>query len=336
MVFRIPESVAVTVPIVALLAGVVGLLVITRDEPPRPAPVRPPATSSSPSGTPADRHTPTATRSSEPVPSATSTVCVPRDRATRLTVLTFNMHSARTHDGSVRLGTIAEELARWDADVVLLQEVDRGRIWTGRVDMPSVLAEHLGMTWTFGANVRRSATNQYGTAILSRHPIVASRNLPLPAPPGTQQRGLLHATIDVEGIPMSVYDTHLENASRTARLQQIHTITPVLRADPRPKIFGGDLNAAPSSPVLANVRTVLGDTWTAVGAGAGHTAPAGNPRVRIDYLLHRGGAGVEVVPLRAELLTSEVSDHRAVRATYRISTGDGDVCVPLLPEQSER
>jgi endonuclease/exonuclease/phosphatase family metal-dependent hydrolase len=248
----------------------------------------------------------------------------------RLDVLTFNIHSARAADGSVHLGTIARELDRWDADVVLLQEVDRGRDWTGRVDMPAALAAHLGTGWTFGANVRRSATNQYGTAILSRFPIVESRNVPLPAPPGTQQRGLLHAVLDVGGTEVSIYNTHLENTSQAARIQQMRVVAAAVGEDSRPRILGGDMNSRPGSTAMLLADRELDDTWPAVGTGPGYTHSARRPHSRIDYLLYGGGADAGLEPVHAVVLRSVVSDHWAIHAGYRLVSDSGEVCVPLL------
>jgi endonuclease/exonuclease/phosphatase family metal-dependent hydrolase len=328
-------AVATVVMVVILLGVVTALLVLTHGSGPERPPSGTPGPTSTPTVPPVSPSATTApgpTRPPDPGPPPET--CVSGGEQTRLTFVTFNIHSAREHDGSVHLAAIASELARWRADVILLQEVDRGRLWSGRIDMPALLADRLGMAWTFGANVRRSATNQYGTAILSRYPIESSSNLPLPAPPGTQQRGLLRATIDVGGTRMSVYVTHLENSSPDARVQQIDAIAPVLRADPRPKMLGGDFNSVSTSPVMATARRVLSDTWTAVGSGSGLTAPGGNPRVRIDYLLYGGGSGADLTPLQARVIPSLVSDHRALRATYRLSTGGGEVCVPVLPEQT--
>jgi endonuclease/exonuclease/phosphatase (EEP) superfamily protein YafD len=83
----------------------------------------------------------------------------------------------------------------------------------------------------------------------------------------------------------------------------------------------------------AAARTALTDTWGAAGTSSGLTAPAGNPRVRIDYLMYAAGAGVDLSPITAQVLPSFVSDHRAVRATYRVSTPGAEVCVPVLQEQ---
>lgn len=326
------DSALVTLAIVLLLIVVVAAVAkLARDDGPPEAsdPAVPEASVSVPTGTPADRATPTEGPDSTP-PDPTSTACVSTDKSSRLDVLSFNIHSARASDGSVRFDTIADEIARWDADVVLLQEVDRGREWTGRLDMPAVLAERLGLSWTFGANVRRSPTNEYGTAILSRFPIVASRNVPLPAPPGTQQRGLLAATLDVGGTEVSVYNTHLEHTSSAARVLQMRTITGVLAADDRPLVLGGDLNAAPGSAVHSMALRHTSDTWTAVGTGPGFTVSARNPRIRIDYLLYGGGEAADLEPVGASVLRSAVSDHWAVHAGYKLVSDSGEICVPLL------
>lgn len=325
------DSVWVTLPVLLLIAVLIAAVVkLAQDDNAQDtAPeARPTSSAPLPSATPADRGTPDSAGSVPPT--ATSTVCVDSDEATRLHVLSFNMRSARAGDGSVHLATIAQEIRRWRADVVLLQEVDRGRAWTGGVDMPAVLADALGTSWTFGANVRRSATNQYGTAILSRFPITDSRNVPLPAPPGTQQRGLLAATLDVNGVEVSVYNTHLEHTSEAARIQQMRTITGVIDDDPRPMVLGGDLNSRPGSTVHGLASRYLTDTWSAVGIGPGYTHSARNPRSRIDYLMHADGDDAQLAPVDATVLRSAISDHWAVRAGYRLVSDSAEVCVPLL------
>ncbi|GAA4371569.1 endonuclease/exonuclease/phosphatase family protein [Nocardioides caricicola] len=335
---RITDTAALTAVMVGLLIVVITALLIATKDPEQPA-ARLPDPTAPPPTAPADPEASATGQTKPPRPTRSPgdrETCVDGGTRTRLTVLTFNIHSARTPDGSVRLAEIASELATWDADVVLLQEVDRGRAWTGGVDMPAVLADQLDMAWAFGTNVRRSATNLYGTAILSRFPIESYRNTLLPAPPGTQQRGLLNAVIDVDGTRMSVYGTHLEHTSSDARVQQMQTIAPILAADELPKVFGGDLNAKPGSPVLLAAGPAVQDTWKAIGDGAGLTHPAGVPQHRIDYLMHGDGSDADLAPLATQVLTSNVSDHRAVWATYELSSGSAtDVCVPVVPEQDQ-
>jgi endonuclease/exonuclease/phosphatase family metal-dependent hydrolase len=332
------DLVVATVAVVILVGAAVVTFAFTHQEPPAPLAAFPPPAApgdAGHTGSPAPS-SPRSSATSRPThqttgPSAPSSTCVHYDQQARLTVVTFNIRSARAQDGSVHLDAIAAALAAWHPDLILLQEVDRGRNRTGRVDMPAVLADRLHMAWTFGENLQWSPTSQYGTAILSRYPILQARNVHLPDPPGTEQRGLLHASVDVGGLPVSVYVTHLENTSKRARLEQIRAIAPILAADPAAKILGGDLNSIPASAVLARSRTLMADTWLAAGHGPGDTVPAWAPHARIDYLLYRGGSGVTITPLRAEVLPRVVSDHRAVWASYRLSTGANRVCIPVLP-----
>lgn len=338
---NIRDLAPVAFPVVGLVAAIaVAVLVFSTHQGPDLPDGSGAGAVSSPSTRPSPQDTPptsgatgssgSSAPSGSPAPGKPGRTCVAAERTDRLSVVTFNIHSARTHDGAVRLAEIGAELAAWKPDVVLLQEVDRGRAWSARLDEPELLAQELDMEWAFGDNVRRSTTNQYGTAILSRYPIVSWHNQPLPRPPGTQQRGLLRATLDVEGVRTNVYVTHLENTSPTARLLQMRAIVPVLAADTGPKVLGGDLNSVPGSPAAGLLRSVLSDTWSAVGSGDGRTAPGGAPRVRIDYLLYGSGGETTVTPLGVDVLPSLVSDHRAVRATYALSTGSGDVCVPVI------
>lgn len=330
---RRSDSVAVTVPLVVLLVAVV-VAVLVRSANDR---AEPPASEAAlkiggpaPTDGPAPRHTPKGEgEGPQTVGSPTASACVREHQRHTITVVTYNIHSALGHGRGVQLATIADELERWHADVALLQEVDRFRGWTGRVDMPSVLADRLGFSWTFGDNVRGADGSQYGTAILSRFPIESTSNTALADPPGTQQRGLLHVRLDVGGSLLSVYTTHLDHTSPTARLAQIRQIVGIVRADPLPKVLGGDLNATPNSPVLSVARTALTDTWAATGTGPGRTVP----KARIDYLLHASGAGTgDVTPLRSLVLASRVSDHDALWARYRLTTGGDEICIPLLGE----
>lgn len=257
----------------------------------------------------------------QPLPRET---CVPDTTTSELKVIAYNIKTARW-DGRLQLDAVASFLAAQDPDIVLLQEIDQNRHVTGQVDQPAYLGEQLGMYSTFGSNVAYSPGALYGTAILSRYPIVSSENTHLPkAGAGEQQRGLLHAVIDVEGTEVSAYSTHLQNRSPGARVLQVAAIRDVLSADPRPKVMGGDFNAHPGSPEMRTAVTYINDTWPSVGVGGGFTHPSTNPRGRIDYLLYDG-----MEPLSAQVVPGPVSDHLPVEATYSVSSSS-TVCVPVF------
>lgn len=277
-------------------------------------------------GRPADDDPGTDVPTVSPTPAALLRVpkprCFPRHDEVELTVVSYNMKSARSSRG-FRLDQIAREIAGWGPDVVLLQEVDKNRHVTRNIDMPAWLGARLGMNHAFGANVSYGG-GQYGTAVLSRYPILSTRNVHLPNRPGMQQRGLLNAQLLVDGVPLSVYDTHLQNRSQPMRMEQIRAINRILAADPIAKVLGGDFNSHPGSPVMVTARQMMRDTWESVGAGPGFTHPAVGPRGRIDYLLHAG----TIEALSADVLMTG-SDHRAVRATYRVVNDTGMVCARM-------
>ena len=257
----------------------------------------------------------------DPLPTATGETCVPGS-LTDLTVVSFNIKSAHGPDGSVQLDLLARTLKAWKPDVVLLQEVDKNQARTGRVDMASYLGQRLGFSSTFGANTANRAGGQYGTALLSRHPIVSAENTPLPRLPGDEQRGLLHAVLDVDGAKLSAYVVHLQHTSSRARMRQVNAIRRQVADDPLPKVIGGDFNAHPGSSVMTVARSIASDTWADVGTGPGLTVPRIAPRARIDYLLQTG-----LVPVNMQVLTPSLSDHRALWARYGLST-TGAVCLP--------
>jgi endonuclease/exonuclease/phosphatase family metal-dependent hydrolase len=236
----------------------------------------------------------------------------PRTDAQRVTVLTLNIHSGRTKAGRLELGRLASELKSWDADLVLLQEVDRGRDRTGGVDQARRLAGRLGYSHVYGPT-RQFRPGSTGNAILTRWPMVDTRLRALPREVGTYRRGLARATVDVDGEHVDVFSTHLDHTSPGVRRAQARAVAASVRRSSRPVVLGGDLNAEPGTPAVRAVELVgLVDGWSVVGRDEGLTVPAASPRRRIDYVL----ANEDFVPVRSRVLVSSVSDHRAVMTTY--------------------
>ena len=89
----------------------------------------------------------------------------------------------------------------------------------------------------FGANLDLDPPSpdaprrQYGTAILSRYPIVQWRNTLLPkGDPAEEQRGLLEAVVVVRGRPLRVMTTHFQHDSAASRLLQASAVASSVRA----------------------------------------------------------------------------------------------------------
>ncbi len=309
----------VAAAVVVLLLVAVVLVVVDRGGERKPAD---PGATTVPSA-PSSGYEPSRDEPLPPLPDFPSQLCPTAPLKRPLTVLAFNIHYATTPGGSVQLDRIADEITAWKPDVVLLQEVDEGRPRTGGVRQAEVLGKATGMQWVYGGNQRSRGTGPIGNAILSRYPISEWSNTPLPVAGGKEQRGLLHALVNVDGTEISVYSTHFDHHSGGARVAQAQATLQVLAADARPKILGGDLNTGPGgAPVRALRGGGLGDAW-AVGEGNGMTVPASSPRRRIDFVLHDGW----FTPLQAAVLRSAVSDHRAVwtRIEFRKELGCFDI-----------
>ena len=232
-----------------------------------------------------------------------------------LRVATFNIHHGVGLDNVLDLERIAATVESTAVDVVGLQEVDvHFGARSDFVDQANWLADRLGMYVVFGANLNLDPLSagaprrQYGTAILSEHRITESTNTLLPRPEGGEQRGLLEAHLRVRGLPVTVYNTHLQHDSQVERLAQIATIRGIIAGADESVVLLGDLNATPGSPEIANLTEDLVDSWVTAGVGDGFTYDAATPHARIDYVMSSG----DVVARTAAVVTTDASDHRPV------------------------
>jgi endonuclease/exonuclease/phosphatase family metal-dependent hydrolase len=255
-----------------------------------------------------------ATTAAAPAPPAGArTVAAER----QLRVATFNIHHGVGLDGVLDLARIAATVEGTGAEVVGLQEVDRH--WSQRsnfVDQATSLAEQLDMHVAFGANLDLgppapgAPRRQFGTAILSTYKIRATTNTLLPRPLGGEQRGLLEGQIKVRGIPVRVFNTHLQHDSQVERLAQVGRIRQVLATANESVVLLGDLNATPDTPEIAGLTDLLVDAWVTAGVGDGFTFDAATPHARIDYVMSSGN----VVARTAAVVTTDAADHLPVVA----------------------
>ena len=155
-------------------------------------------------------------------------------------LVTYNIQYGLGRDGRYDLARIAAEVA--DADIIALQEVERHWQRSGNVDAPAVLAASLPQHhWVYGANLDMDASHrdaagrlvnrrrQFGTMILSRTPIVSSRNHVLPKyatlTQHSIQQGALEAVIETpDAGPLRVYSLHLSHLSSATRMPQVEAL----------------------------------------------------------------------------------------------------------------
>jgi endonuclease/exonuclease/phosphatase family metal-dependent hydrolase len=228
---------------------------------------------------------------------------------THLRVLSYNIHHGAGMDGKLDLERIARVIQDTGADLVALQEVDKGVKRTDGIDEPAVLAELTGMHAVFEKNIDFQG-GEYGNAVLSRFPVEHYQNHHLPQSIPGEQRGMLEVHITVGGRPIVFFATHFDyHGDDGERLASAVMLKGLLVDKPgQTAIVAGDLNALPDSNVIALIREYLIDTHDPE-TGDGFTFPADKPDRRIDYILHNPGSGLRAVECRV-IDEPVASDHR--------------------------
>lgn len=202
-----------------------------------------------------------------------------------------HVHPADRADG---LAAVARVMREADADLVLLQEVDRRSARTGRVDQWAALRETVGPAAWATTPYHRSLYVPHPPrrplgrvdlhlAIASRHGLAGARRLALPplAEPPIRaafnlHRALLTAEVPVDGgPPLAVAVTHLSAFSRGDGTlpRQVAILADWMearRTAGQPFVLGGDLNLLPP-----------GDSPARLGAEAAEYADHPNPLERL-------------------------------------------------------
>lgn len=241
-------------------------------------------------------------------------------RTVELRLMSFNI----AH-GMGDLDRTAQVIEASGADVVGLQEVDRA--WGARsdfADQTKELAEQLDMHAFFGPIYSYDPLEdglprqEYGLAYLSRYPIIDANNHELtrlpttePDPEPVMLPGFPHVRVNVHGVHVDVYNTHLDfRGDPWIREMQVDDTLAITGTEPTRSVLMGDLNAEPGDPELTPLFEVYDDAWSLAGDGAGLTFPADDPEKRIDYVL----TSPDIEVTNAEVLDTDASDHLPVVA----------------------
>ena len=220
-----------------------------------------------------------------------------------LRVASWNIKAAR--DANIEL--IAEELARMDADVVALQEVDVNARRTGRVDQPRALAEALGYDYAFTGALYWD-DGVFGLAVLSRLPFAGIERHRLDPDGSSEPRIVLDARVCHGERPVRLLNLHTDIFAEVSRRQLTQAA-----ALAEPDVDGnlllvGDFNQRPDG---AGTRVIADTGLVDLFEGDGRaTAGPG----RIDYMFVGQALARALVSVR--LWETTVSDHHALIAEF--------------------
>jgi endonuclease/exonuclease/phosphatase family metal-dependent hydrolase len=236
-----------------------------------------------------------------------------------LRVASYNIRA-----GLGSLEALTEDLRLLEADVVALQEVERGVRRSREIDQARVLADALGFEHVFAGSFTLQ-TGEHGIAILSRFPLRDPRVIRLPQGDGRWPRSALTARIEADAGPFLMVCLHLTRpwswplSHTRARIAQIRTLLATLADEELPVVIAGDFNCLPISWEVMLITRHLANAWRPWRDGWAASFPLraiGFPfgAVKIDHVFHDDSwesRGFWVAPRGA-------SDHHPVVADLRL------------------
>jgi endonuclease/exonuclease/phosphatase family metal-dependent hydrolase len=232
---------------------------------------------------------------------------------TDLKVFNYNIHQSLDYYSVPSAYALADVIQAADADIVSLQEVNRGWNISGGTDTAAWLRWRFpGYYIVYG----QMQTQLFGAVIMSKYPILDWGWQRYPRGQSTNTRGYVWATIGSQAGDVVYLTTHLtpyagfdeDRAGQAAVLEQFWKNRPRT-------IYAGDFNAEPTDAAIQRLLGVgLQDVPAVMGQGGVPTYSAGQPSERIDYIF----ASPDVTPLAAAIGRTLASDHLPVSATIRI------------------
>lgn len=229
-----------------------------------------------------------------------------------LTVLDYNVHQGLDYWSIPSAAAVADLIESANADIVALQEVNRGWDLSAGIDLFAYLRWRLPQ---YHAVYGPMDTVLYGNVILSRYPITDSGTGVFTRTSSVLARGYVWATVAAPGGPLLVTSTHFTayegyDEERTA---QADAYAAFWAKRPR-SVLAGDYNSHPEDASIARlIAAGLVDAPASVGLGKEFTYSSGDPHQRIDYIF----VSPDLRAVSARILDGTASDHRPVFVVLR-------------------
>ncbi|WP_400164058.1 endonuclease/exonuclease/phosphatase family protein [Brevibacillus sp. TJ4] len=170
-------------------------------------------------------------------------------------IVSYNIHSGRDLFWRKRLRQMAETLHATQADVICLQEVHQNSKFGNQADY---LASELQYNMSFSPSIGLG-DGAYGNALLTRHPVLHSRSLPLPA--RREKRTLQEVTLRWKETTILIGNTHC-SLFASSRNTQLHLLRAWAQKQGKtsPLLLLGDFNssAVSLSPPLQDCAVQMG------------------------------------------------------------------------------
>jgi endonuclease/exonuclease/phosphatase family metal-dependent hydrolase len=235
------------------------------------------------------------------------------DVTTTLRVATYNVRGCVGVDRRRSETRIAEVIASLRADIVGLQEIDRGRARSAGLDQAAAIAEQLGWHFVFHPAMQR-AEEQYGNAIVSRFPLRLERVCALVGRGAwycRETRAALWAEAETSVGTVHVINTHfgLGPAERLRQAEQLASEDWIGAApDHLPLVLLGDFNNLPRGPAYRALTSRLRDTRMLLSART-RTFPTPFPLAAVDHIFINAALHPVALQVHRTPLARIASDH---------------------------
>jgi len=236
----------------------------------------------------------------------------------RVAVLTYNIYHGEDANGGSNLDAVAGIIKSLEPDLVALQEVDNKTARAKGLDLTAELSRRTGMHGIFGKAMDYDGGG-YGEAVLSRYPVIETKNNPLPHSAKAEPRAALEIHIELPGgMKMAFAGTHLDHQrDQSNRMMQAKRIMELYENYDLPIVLAGDLNAAPGSDPI----NLLSRQWSyAAQDNPQPTFPSVKPVRKIDYIMYKPKSRWKVVEVRV-IDEKVASDHCPVFVVLELLPG---------------
>ena len=231
---------------------------------------------------------------------------------TTITVASYNVRHG--DDVEYDWSKLAEVILQSGADVVGLQEIDMNTGRNGGRDTMAGLSEATGFPYYVFIPAMNFDGGQYGTAILSRYPILSSDVITLNAG-GYEPRALGAAEIELpDGSTLHFLNTHLAYEDDFVRSTQFTQVAKWIKRnirDDSPVMITGDFNTADFSdyePLEKQGFAIVNNAEHSYPTYRGNNTPIDN----VVYLTSR------LTPVEHDYIDSSYSDHNLLWCRFEI------------------
>jgi len=227
-------------------------------------------------------------------------------------VMNYNLHNGFNTLGQLDIEALAQVIENQQPDILTLQEVSRGWVVNGSLDIFSWLSHRLDFPYTY---FTPSSDELWGIAVFSRYPITHAEDFPLPPRNLPLKRSFTYLEIDTgQAAPLHLINAHFHHleTDSSIRLMQTESVLAFLEGREFSKfLMTGDLNAGPEAEeILRLYQRGFKDAIIEANLQPGYTYPSYEPDRRLDYLLYSPDLTATDVVIPA----GTASDHLSIAA----------------------